>query len=65
MPEGLNECVTCRYSHKNDDDFYCRLKTGECKYEPYKETKKETELKPIGVDVRGYTNVFECQMCKA
>ena len=26
---------------------------------------KETELKPIDVDVRGYTNRFECQMCLA
>lgn len=24
---------------------------------------KETELKPIDVDVRGYTNRFECQTC--
>ena len=27
--------------------------------------KHETELKPIDVDVRGYTNRFECQMCLA
>ena len=26
---------------------------------------KETELKPIDADVRGYTNRFECQMCLA
>jgi len=67
MPEWLKKCMTCRYVHKKQDDadcFYCRLKSGECKYEPYKEAEKETELKPIGADVRGYTNVFECQMCR-
>lgn len=67
-PEWLKKCITCRYAHKKKDDadyFYCRLKTGECKYEPYKKAKKETELKPIGVDARGCTNVFECQTCKA
>lgn len=26
---------------------------------------KETELKPIDTDARGYTNRFECQMCLA
>lgn len=26
---------------------------------------EETELKPLNVDVRGYTEVFECQNCKS
>lgn len=38
LPEWMKKCIRCKHAYeKQDDDYmYCRLRTGECRYEEYK-----------------------------
>ena len=45
----FDKCKTCKhcYTRQDDDYVYCRIQSGECKYEPYK-NKKAKESKHDG-----------------